>query len=135
MTGEMMWQAYCRATNTDRDRRHDMWKFCGGGAFSDELANLVLTGVKTATASTKLAYEMEDESLPDVGTYSVILFDNDEAACLFITLSVFAYFIEKLDNVVLQVGILMIVIFAEIAQVQFEHNVMKKKMVKKKKQT
>ena len=34
---------------------------------------------------------------------------------LFITLSVFAYFIEKLDNVVLQVGILMIVIFAEIA--------------------
>ncbi len=33
----------------------------------------------------------------------------------FITLSVFAYFIEKLDNVVLQVGILMIVIFAEIA--------------------
>lgn len=82
MTGEMMWQAYCRATNTDRDRRHDMWKFCGGGAFADELANLVLTGVKTATASTKLAYEMEDESLPDVGTYSVILFDNDEAACI-----------------------------------------------------
>ena len=115
MTGEMMWQAYCRATNTDRDRRHDMWKFCGGGAFADELANLVLTGVKTATASTKLAYEMEDESLPDVATYSVILFDNDEAACLFLTLSVFVYFFEKLDNVVLQVGILMIVIFAEIA--------------------
>ena len=52
---------------------------------------------------------------------------------LFITLSAFGYFIEKLDNVVLQVGILMIVIFAEIAWVQFEHNVMKKKMVKKKK--
>ena len=52
---------------------------------------------------------------------------------LFITLSVFAYFIEKLDNVVLQVGILMIVIFAEIAWVGLEHNVMKKKMVKKKK--
>lgn len=63
----------------------------------------------------------------------MILFDNDEAACLFITLSVFAYFIEKLDNVVLQVGILMLVIFAEIAWVQFEHNVMKKKMIKKKK--
>ena len=52
---------------------------------------------------------------------------------LFITLSVFAYFIEKLDGVVLQVGILMIVLFAEIAWVQFEHNVMKKKMIKKKK--
>lgn len=52
---------------------------------------------------------------------------------LFITLSVFAYFIEKLDGVGLQVVILMIVIFAEIAWVQFEHNVMKKKMIKKKK--
>ena len=50
---------------------------------------------------------------------------------LFITLLVFAYFIENLDNVVLQVGILMIVLFAEIAWVQFEHNVMKKKMIKK----
>lgn len=54
---------------------------------------------------------------------------------LFITLSVFAYFIEKLDGVVLQVGILMIVLFAEIAWVQVEYNAMKKKMIKKKKQT
>ena len=52
---------------------------------------------------------------------------------LFITLSVFAYFIEKLDGVVLQVGILMIVLFAEIAWVQVEYNAMKKKMIKKKK--
>ena len=49
---------------------------------------------------------------------------------LFITLSVFAYFIEKLDNVVLQVVISMIVVFAEIAWVEIEHNVMKKKMIK-----
>ena len=48
---------------------------------------------------------------------------------LFITLSVFAYFIEKLDGVVLQVGILMIVLFAEIAWVQVEYNAMKKKMI------
>ena len=52
---------------------------------------------------------------------------------LFITLSVFAYFIEKLDGVVLQVGILMIVVFAEIAWVQVEYKAMKKKMIKKKK--
>lgn len=51
---------------------------------------------------------------------------------LFITLSVFTYFIEKLDSVVLQVIILIIVVFAEIAWVVLEHNVMKKKMIKKK---
>lgn len=82
MTGEMMWEAYCRTTNTNCNTRHDIWKFCGGGAAADELANLVLAGIKTATASTKLAYELEGENLPEVGTYSVILFDNEEAACI-----------------------------------------------------
>lgn len=50
---------------------------------------------------------------------------------LFITLSVFAYFIQKLDSVVLQVIIFMVVLFAEIAWVEAEHNMMKKKMIKK----
>lgn len=50
---------------------------------------------------------------------------------LFITLSVFVYFMEKLDNVVVQVIIFMVVLFAEIAWVAFEHNMMKKKMIKK----
>lgn len=82
MTGEMMWQAYCGAAKIDPKTRHDLWKFCGGGVFADELANLVLAGVKTATASTKLAYELEGEDLPETGTCSVILFDNEEAACV-----------------------------------------------------
>ena len=81
MPGEMMWEAYCCKTNTNRNARHDIWKFCGGGAAADKLANLVLAGIKTATASTKLAYELGGENLPEVGTYSVILFDN-EAACI-----------------------------------------------------
>ena len=49
----------------------------------------------------------------------------------FITLSVFVYFIEKLDRVVFQVVIFMIVLLAEIVWVEVEHNVMKKKMIKK----
>ena len=77
-----MWQAYCCTAKIDISTRHDTWKFCGGGVFADELANLVLAGVKTATASTKLAYELEGEDLPEAGTHSVILFDNEEAACI-----------------------------------------------------
>ena len=50
---------------------------------------------------------------------------------LFMTLSVFVYFIEKLDSVIFQVIILMIMIFAEIAWVMIDHNVMKKNMIKK----
>ena len=30
MTEEMMWEAYCRTTNTNCNTRHDIWKFCGG---------------------------------------------------------------------------------------------------------
>ena len=50
---------------------------------------------------------------------------------LFITQAVFGYFIKKLDGVVVQVVIYMIVLFCEIAWVEFEHNMMKKKMIKK----
>ena len=82
MTGEKMWQEYCLSMNIDINTRHDMWKFCGGGEFADQLANLVLAGIKTATASTRIVYEIEGEELPSVGTYSVILFDNDVAACI-----------------------------------------------------
>ena len=53
---------------------------------------------------------------------------------LFITFSIVAYFIEKLDGIALQVAavIFVIVIFAEIVWVWGEHTVMKKKMIKKK---
>lgn len=82
MTGEEMWQVFCHNTNTDITTRHDIWKFCGGGEFADQLAYLVLDGIKTATASAKIAYDLYGEELPDAGTYSVILFDNEEAACI-----------------------------------------------------
>ena len=82
MTGEKMWQDYCLSTNTDINTKHDTWKFCGGGEFADQLANLVLSGTKTATASTRISYETEGEELPRVGAYSVILFDNNVAACI-----------------------------------------------------
>ncbi len=49
---------------------------------------------------------------------------------LFITLSVFVYFIEKLESVVLPVVIFMIVLFVEIAWVELEHHTMKKEMIK-----
>ena len=51
---------------------------------------------------------------------------------LFITLSALVYFLEKLDGVVFQIVIFIIVLFAEIAWVEIEHNVMKKKMIKTK---
>ena len=49
---------------------------------------------------------------------------------LFLTLSVFAYVMEKLDGGVLPVMVLLLALFAEIGWVMLEHRVMKKTMIK-----
>lgn len=74
---EEIWQAYCLAGNLDINTKHDSFKFCG-----DELARLVLNGIKSATSSVKLGYDLENESLPQVGDLSVILYDDGSAACI-----------------------------------------------------
>ena len=57
-------QTFCHAAKIDDNTEHEIWKFCGGGAMGDELAKLVRDGVKTATASAKIAYDTEGEELP-----------------------------------------------------------------------
>ena len=82
MSGEEMWQAYCLESGADASAPHECWAFCGGGPLADELADLVLAGKKTATASSAIAYRIENESFPETGCFSVILFDSGEAACV-----------------------------------------------------
>ena len=50
---------------------------------------------------------------------------------IFITLSVFAYLIQKLDSVVCPVVLLLLVLFAETAWVALDHKAMKKKLIRK----
>ncbi|MEJ8776770.1 ASCH domain-containing protein [Pseudogracilibacillus sp. ICA-222130] len=46
------------------------WQF---GVDADDLAQLVVDGIKTATCSGHIFYELEKEPLPKVGDYSIIL--------------------------------------------------------------
>ena len=59
---------------------YEVWAF---GEAPDKLASLVKDGIKTATCSAYDLYEAEDESLPVVGEYSVIL-DSQESTALFL---------------------------------------------------
>ena len=83
---QMAWKLGGRTASVDKapdeNTEHEIWNFYDGDGLADDLAKLVCDGVKTATASAKIAYETENEALPGVGDYSVILFDNDEAACV-----------------------------------------------------
>lgn len=78
MTPKEMWQAY-RKINPAIGDKIDAWAF---GVFADQLADLVLRGEKTATASTYELYKLENEPLPQAGSFDVILDSQDRAVCI-----------------------------------------------------
>lgn len=55
------------------------WQFGGN---PDELAQLVMNGVKSATCSGHIFYEIEKEPLPKVDDYSIVLNSKDEPICM-----------------------------------------------------
>ncbi|MBE1554199.1 ASCH domain-containing protein [Sporosarcina limicola] len=55
------------------------WMF---GSLPDELAQLVIDGKKTATCSGNVFYELENEPLPAVGEYSIILNSNEQPVAI-----------------------------------------------------
>lgn len=73
-----MWQEY-QQMNPNIGDEVDAWAF---GAEPDLLAQLVLDGTKTATASAFDLYELEGEPLPKVGSYDIILDSQDDAVCI-----------------------------------------------------
>ena len=77
MNAEEMWKCYCEKSGTHAD--YEAWAF--GGA-PDALAELVLNGIKTATASAYPLYEQDQEPLPEEGEYNIILNAKDEAVCI-----------------------------------------------------
>ena len=78
MTPQEMWNAYKHINPVIGDEI-DAWAF---GAEADSLADLVLKGEKTATASAYDLYALEDEPLPQEGTFDVILDSQDQAVCI-----------------------------------------------------
>ena len=80
MTAQEMWNA------SGIEAEYEAWAF---GDDPDTLAELVRTGVKTATASAYPFYELEGEALPKAGEYSVILDSKDEAVCIIRTTKVY----------------------------------------------
>ena len=78
MTPQEMWNAY-KQINPSIGDEIDAWAF---GAEPDLLAELVFKGEKTATASAYDLYALEDEPLPQEGTFDVILDSKDQAVCI-----------------------------------------------------
>ena len=84
MNAQEMWELYSAKHKVNA--AYQAWQF---GADPDELAMLVLDGVKTATASAFCWYEAENQELPRVGEYSIVLSSKDEAVCIIRTTNVY----------------------------------------------
>lgn len=84
MTAQEMWKVFSEKEHMEAE--YEAWAF---GDASDTLAELVLQGIKTATASAYPLYELEGEPLPEAGEYSVILNSEDEAVCVIRTTKVY----------------------------------------------
>ncbi len=78
MTPQEMWNTY-KKINPSIGDEIDAWAF---GVEADLLADLVLKGEKTATASAYDLYAVDNEPLPREGTFDIILDGQDRAVCL-----------------------------------------------------
>lgn len=84
MTAQEMWDIFRMY-----DQRAGFWTAWSFGGDPDELADLVLRGVKTATSSLLYWYGRENEPLPLDGAYSVILDGEENAVCVIQTTKVY----------------------------------------------
>ncbi len=83
---QKMWQDF-KEIQPDAPETYEAWAFGDSKEMAGELAALVLEGTKTATASNYSMYE-EDEELPYVGLYNIILNGEGQAIAVAVTTSV-----------------------------------------------
>lgn len=88
MKAEELWSKFCNEKGIDVNTPYESWQF---GGDPDKLADLVVKGIKTATASAYDLYfvEGEEEPVPEEGMFSVILDSCDEAVCVIMTTRVY----------------------------------------------
>lgn len=77
------WKAYWKGQ--EKPESVTAWQF---GDNPDVLAQLVVKGIKTATCSGYIFYELENEPLPTTEDYSVILNSEDQPVAIIKTTSV-----------------------------------------------
>ncbi|MFA9378379.1 MAG: ASCH domain-containing protein [Lachnotalea sp.] len=85
MEAKEMWESFIKKNNLN-ETNYQAWAF---GGDTNKLVALVLQGIKTSTASAFALYEIEEEQLPRVGDYSVILDNCNEAKCIIQTTKVY----------------------------------------------
>lgn len=79
------WKQYLATLPGDHPHQratYEAWGFGDSPAMADELGQLVMDGIKTATASLLKGYETDGEPIPSAGSVSIILNGAEEPICI-----------------------------------------------------
>ena len=79
---EQFWSDFCASHGVAVDQRYDVYRFGDSREMADELVDLVIHGPKRATAGLLMDVDPQDEPLPEVGIYSIILDGIDRPRCV-----------------------------------------------------
>lgn len=82
---QIYWDEFWKSQCQEKPEKVSAWQF---GANPDHLAQLVIDGVKSATCSGLIFYEIENEPLPSIEDYSIILNSKDEPLAIIKTVDV-----------------------------------------------
>lgn len=85
---EAYWEQFLAAHPEHRGKPYIAEPFGDNPALADELGNLVLSGLKSATCSAVWNYEAEGEPIPQVGMLWLVLDGRNEPMCVVETIEV-----------------------------------------------
>jgi uncharacterized protein YhfF len=95
------WQTYLATLPEDAPQRTafvEAWAFGDNAQLADELAGLVLAGIKTATCTSLWGLEREGAPLPAPGQYSIILGGDSAPLCIIETVEVTIRPFDQVDS-------------------------------------
>lgn len=97
---EAYWQNYLATLPADAPQRTafvEAWPFGDNPHLADELAQLVLAGIKTATCTALWSIEVEGATMPATGQYSIILGGDGQPLCIIETVEVNVLAFDEVD--------------------------------------
>jgi len=89
LTIKEFWQEFLTTTNKDNTTNYiESFHFDLTEEVANGLLELVLSGVKQATASSLLAYECKAEQIPQIGDYSIVTDWSGNPRCIIETTNI-----------------------------------------------
>ncbi len=91
------WAEFCAATGVSPDEPYQVWYFGNSPEMAFELATLVISGKKFATASLAAVNEIKPQEAPIMGGYSVVTNFDGEPLCVIQTTEIRHLPFDKVD--------------------------------------